>query len=256
MTPPGSAEVRFCARCGATFLLDAQYCAGCGAARPPAGSLSPEHVQQALPWQDPAPVQPQPQQAPIQPQPQQPQAPVQPQSQHSAPAYHQVAPAQPQQPQFPVYSQSAQQQAPAQYPTSVPHQPRRKPASSGAAGIAVAFLIGGFMFFSVVAILFFAMCGGSSSDDVPHFMVVGSVADDSCSSLLDYCQQVSCTVRNLGPAGGVAAVELSLQAGGQTLYSNTQVVAIPAGQTRTVTHQFTEVSLLGHTGSTSLCAIR
>ena len=109
---------------------------------------------------------------------------------------------------------------------------------------------------TIGALVLFTGCNMGLPNPLAHFEVVNFFSDDSCSSLFDYCQQVTCTVKNTGLVGGIASVELSLQAGGQTIYSSTQPVSVPAGEMQTVLHQFTEVSLLGQTGSTSLCVVR
>ena len=106
--------------------------------------------------------------------------------------------------------------------------------------------------FAAVALLWLiACCGGGGVFSVPlilepNFEVLSVDSNDSCSTLLDYCVRVSCTIFNSGEGGGTAIVDLQvLDSNSYPILTETERLQLGSYDTKTVTHDFTNASLLG-----------
>lgn len=97
-------------------------------------------------------------------------------------------------------------------------------------------------------------CAGSTP--LATFTVVGSEADESCSKLTDYCVRVTCTLKNDGMVPGQAVVDAQLlDPEGKVLHTQSLRAELGPGDTRTLTHDFTEAKLLGN-GAEARCVVR
>ena len=96
----------------------------------------------------------------------------------------------------------------------------------------------------------------SVSTPLAHFVVVSKDSNESRSKLLDYCLQVSCQISNDSPVPGQAVVDIQLlDKTGAVLHTDTERVDIGPGDTKTVSHDFTEAMLIGR-DSQYACAVR
>jgi len=96
----------------------------------------------------------------------------------------------------------------------------------------------------------------SVSTPLAHFVVVSKDSNESCSKLLDYCLRVSCQIANDSVVPGQAVVDIQLlDKDGAVLHTNTERVDLGPGDTKTVTHDFTEAKLIGR-DSQYACAVR
>ena len=97
-------------------------------------------------------------------------------------------------------------------------------------------------------------CSGSTP--LAHFTVASSQGDDSCSKLLDYCMRVTCGITNDSSIPGQAVVDLQvLDESGNVQFTQTERLDLGPGDTKSVSHDFTEVKLLGSTAKYS-CVVR
>jgi hypothetical protein len=96
----------------------------------------------------------------------------------------------------------------------------------------------------------------SVSTPLAHFVVVSKDSNESCSKLLDYCLRVSCQIANDSVVPGQAVVDIQLlDKDGTVLHTNTERVDVGPGDTKTVTHDFTEAKIFGR-DSQFACAVR
>ena len=96
----------------------------------------------------------------------------------------------------------------------------------------------------------------SVSTPLAHFVVVSKDSNESCSKLLDYCLRVSCQIANDSVVPGQAVVDIQLlDKDGTVLHTNTERVDLGPGDTKTVTHDFTEAKIFGR-DSQFACAVR
>lgn len=96
----------------------------------------------------------------------------------------------------------------------------------------------------------------SVSTPLAHFVVVSKDSNESCSKLLDYCLRVSCQIANDSVVPGQAVVDIQLlDKDGAVQHTNTERVDLGPGDTKTVTHDFTEAKIFGR-DSQFACAVR
>ena len=90
----------------------------------------------------------------------------------------------------------------------------------------------------------------------PKFTTTKADTDESCAVLTDYCLRVSCSIQNVGNAAGEAAVEIYLSGENET-YKETKRVNLKPGDTKSISHNFTQAKLLdGLKGYTAKCEPR
>ena len=76
-----------------------------------------------------------------------------------------------------------------------------------------------------------------------RFEITDLQVSDDCSRLTDYCIRVSCAVTNVGNGDGRANIEVQMVPLGKAATVHNLDVRVPVGETRQVSHDFTEAKL-------------
>jgi len=108
---------------------------------------------------------------------------------------------------------------------------------------------------AVVAILCWNAVTRGALVPIPRYELLGSSADDGCSTLGDYCQRAHCVVRNVGNATGSASVAATMFGQGRPPTTKFETLALAPGEQREASIDFAEATL-GSPFDRVLCTLR
>jgi hypothetical protein len=137
-------------------------------------------------------------------------------------------------------------------PQEADFAPQKPKSSMGTHAVILAALLG---MLAGVVIVGAIVVRKLEKQRAPRFRVLDADGSEDCTSLLDYCLRTTCTVANHGQTAGTASVVLEVISSRGRSFQAVETVFLPAGDSRVVSHDFSEVGLFDNASHRATCRI-